>query len=174
MKAWQKRRLTGSTTGCCSNKDTCIQDKQRVRQPAVRYTQQNITKKEQIYTHRHTSMHVGMYDCMRSESESELGSQLSGILRKANKHAWMLVCVCVCMCLCGVRANQRHTRHHRSSRVCEWSLHVCARACACWHYFANISTVSVCLPVHTVTQKHTHTSNTKILNIKTQILVKYW
>jgi hypothetical protein len=28
-------------------------------------------------------MHVGMYDCMRSESESELGNKLSGILRKA-------------------------------------------------------------------------------------------
>jgi hypothetical protein len=25
-----------------------------------------------IYIHTHTSMHVGMYDCMRSESESEL------------------------------------------------------------------------------------------------------
>jgi hypothetical protein len=32
-------------------------------------------------------MHNGMYDCMRSESESELGNQLSGILRKANKKA---------------------------------------------------------------------------------------
>ena len=25
-------------------------------------------------------MHVGMYDCMRSESESELGNQRSGML----------------------------------------------------------------------------------------------
>jgi hypothetical protein len=28
--------------------------------------------------------------------------------------------------------------------------------CAGWYYFANLSTVSVCLPVHTVTKK-THT-----------------
>ncbi len=36
------------------------------------------------------------------------------------------------------------------------SLRVCARVCA-GSYFANLSTVSVCLPVHTVTQTHTHT-----------------
>ena len=37
----------------------------------------------------------------------------------------------------------------------------CARMC--WYYFANLFTVSVGLPVHTVTQKksHTHISNTK-------------
>jgi hypothetical protein len=42
-----------------------------------------------IYMHkqRHTRMNVGVYDCMRSDSESELGHQLSGILREANKHA---------------------------------------------------------------------------------------
>jgi hypothetical protein len=34
-------------------------------------------------------MHVGRYDCKRSESESELDNQLSGILRKENKqHAY--------------------------------------------------------------------------------------
>jgi hypothetical protein len=40
----------------------------------------------------------------------------------------------------------------------------CVRArvpSVCWYYFANLSTVSVCLPVHTVTQTLTHTSNTK-------------
>jgi hypothetical protein len=39
----------------------------------------------------------------------------------------------------------------------------CARVCVCWYYFTNLCTVSVCLPVHTVTQthRHTHTSNTK-------------
>ena len=58
------------------------------------------------------------------------------------------------MCVWGARANQRHTRHHRSSSVCEWSLHVCTRMC--WYYFADLSTVSLHLPVHTVTQ-NTHT-----------------
>jgi hypothetical protein len=30
-------------------------------------------------------MQVGMYDCMMSESESELGNQLSGTLQKSSK-----------------------------------------------------------------------------------------
>jgi hypothetical protein len=30
-----------------------------------------------MYTHAHTSMNVVRYDCKRSESESELGNQLS-------------------------------------------------------------------------------------------------
>jgi hypothetical protein len=38
---------------------------------------------------------------------------------------------------------------------------VCARVCVCWYYFAHLSPVSVCLPVHTVTKKqHTNTTNT--------------
>ncbi len=93
-----------------------------------------------------------------SESESELGHQLSSILR--SKQTNMHTCVSVFVCVWGARVNQRHTRHHRSSRVCAWFLHVRAR----WHYFANLSTVSVCLPVHTVTHDcvcvfmcHTHT-----------------
>ncbi len=38
---------------------------------------------------------------------------------------------------------------------------VCVCVCVCWYYFANLWTVSVCLPVHTVTQKHTHTQATR-------------
>ena len=37
-------------------------------------------------------MHVGVYDCMRSESESKLCHQLSGILRKASNQTFILVC----------------------------------------------------------------------------------
>ncbi len=79
---------------------------------------------------------------------------------RTNMHS---LCVSVGMCVCGARANQRHTRHHRSSRVCEWCLHVCASACAFWYYLANASTVSVCLTVclQVHTKTHTHTSNTK-------------
>jgi hypothetical protein len=47
-----------------------------------------------------------------------------------------------------------------TSRVCQWSLHVRARACVCWYYFV-ISLLRLfvyrCTPWH----KHTHTSNTK-------------
>jgi hypothetical protein len=39
MKARQKRRLAGPTTGCCPNKASCIDEKQRVRPPAARTTQ---------------------------------------------------------------------------------------------------------------------------------------
>jgi hypothetical protein len=44
-------------------------------------------------------MHVDMYDCMRSESESELDNQLSGILRKASKQTCILVCLCMYVCI---------------------------------------------------------------------------
>ena len=75
------------------------------------------------------------------------------------------VCVCVCMCVWGARATQRHTRHHRCSRVCEWSLHVCTCARVCWST-GTISLISLlclfvcrCTPWHKHT--HTHASNTK-------------
>jgi hypothetical protein len=35
----------------------------------------------------------------------------------------------LCIIVWGSRANQRHTPHHRSSRVCEWSLNVRERVC---------------------------------------------
>jgi hypothetical protein len=100
MKARQKCRLAGPTTGCWTNQLSCIEEKQRVRQTAVRYTQ----KRKQTHTHTHTHTHTvththththfraRMYDCLRSESKS--GERIR-------------------------RANQRHTRHHRSSRVCQ-------------------------------------------------------
>ncbi len=88
MKARQKRRVAGPTTGCCTNKDTCIEEKQRVRQ-----------KNCQVYSERQTNLFI--YPRIHAQ-----------------------VCMFVCMIVWGARANQRHTRHHRSSRVCEWSLHV--------------------------------------------------
>ena len=71
MKARQKCRLAGPTTGCWTTQETCIEEKQRVRQTAVVYTLKNQTNKKQIYVYKHThSMYVCMHDCMRSESES--------------------------------------------------------------------------------------------------------
>jgi hypothetical protein len=72
MKARQKCPMAGPTTGYGAIQATCIEEKQRVRQPTVRYAQ----KRTNIYIHTQTSMHVDMYDCMRSESESESGRQL--------------------------------------------------------------------------------------------------
>jgi hypothetical protein len=39
MKARQKRQIPGRTTDCSANKAACIEEKQRVRQPAVMYTE---------------------------------------------------------------------------------------------------------------------------------------
>jgi hypothetical protein len=56
MKARQKRRVAGSTTDCCSNQSSCIEEKQRLRQPAVRYTQ-----KKNIYLHTNTHKYACLY-----------------------------------------------------------------------------------------------------------------
>ncbi len=53
-------------------------------------------------------MHAGMYDCMRSDSESELANHLSGILRKANKQTNVPVCLCMYVC---VRSESESASH---------------------------------------------------------------
>ncbi len=163
MKARQKLRLAGPTTGCCPKQAPCSDEKQRVRQPAVRDTQKNKQKKEQICTYTHTNMNVGMYARMRSESESELGHQLSAILRKSNNQTYILVCLCMYVCMRSESESASHSSPPQH-KVCEWSLHVHARACVFRHYFANLTTLSVCLPVHTLTRTHTDTQAT----LKTQ------
>jgi hypothetical protein len=50
MKARQKRRVAGPTTGSWTNKAPCSDEKQRVKHPAARYTQNKKQKNEQIYT----------------------------------------------------------------------------------------------------------------------------
>jgi hypothetical protein len=72
IKARQKCRMAGPTTGCLTKKDSCIEEKQRDRQTAVRYTQKSKqTTYLHIRTHTHTQCtHVCKYDCLRSESKS--------------------------------------------------------------------------------------------------------
>jgi hypothetical protein len=50
-----------------------------------------------------------MYDCMRSESESELGNKLSGIPRKANEQICILVCLCMYMFMRSESASASHS-----------------------------------------------------------------
>ena len=113
----------------------------------------------------HTRMHAGMHDCMRSESESELGTQLSGILNKTNKQTNMHDCVSVYACVYEERERISVTLVTTAAQACASDLCMCARARVCSYYFANLSTVSLHLPVHTLTQINTlsltHTSNTK-------------
>ncbi len=52
---------------------------------------------------------------------------------------------------------------------------MCTHARVCWYHFANLSTVSVCPPVHTVTQTdtHTHTQTTLKTHANTcQVLIE--
>ncbi len=106
-------------------------------------------------------MHVGMYDCMRYESESELGNQLSGVLTKANKQTCILVCLCKYMCMRSESESTLVTLVTTAAQECASDLCMCARVCVCWYYFTHLWTVSVCLQVHTVTQTHTHTQATR-------------
>ena len=117
-------------------------------------------KRTNTYMLTHTRMHAGMYDCMRRESESELGNQLSGILRKANKTN-MHTRVSVYVCVYEERERISVTLVTTAAQACESDLCMCARARVCSYYFANLSTVSVCLLVHTVTHTHTHTHTQK-------------
>ncbi len=65
MKARQKCRLERPKTGCWTNQASCIEEKQRVRQTAVVYTQKikQTRRKKYVYKHEH-SMYVCMYDVL--------------------------------------------------------------------------------------------------------------
>ena len=89
-----------------------------------------IKKRTNMYIHRHTSMHVGMYDCMRSESESELCNQLSRILRQENKQTCILVCLCMYMCVRSESESASHSSPPQLNGVRVVSACVCARLCA--------------------------------------------
>jgi hypothetical protein len=94
MKARQKGRVAGPSTGCRTNQATCLEEKQRVRQTAVRYTQKSKQTNICAYIHIHTSMHVCMHDCLRSESQSASHSsppQLKGV---------QVISACARACLC--------------------------------------------------------------------------
>ena len=68
-----------------------------------------------MYIHRHTSMHVGVYDCMRTENESELGNQLSG--RNAIKQKCMLVCLCMYMCMRSESESASHSSPPKHAHI---------------------------------------------------------
>ncbi len=143
---WQGRQLVVLQT-----KLPVSRRNRALRQAAVRCIQENKQKKN-------TDTEACMLLCMIVWARDRIRVRQTAV-RYTQKKKNMTTCVSVYVCVCGARANQRRTRHHRSSRVCEWCC-LNVRACVCWCYFANLSTVSVCLPVHTVTQTHTHTQAT--------------
>ncbi len=65
----------------------------------------------------------------RSESESELDNQLSGILRKANKQTCILVCLCMYVCMRRESESASHSSPPQLKGVRVIS--ACARARVC-------------------------------------------
>ncbi len=104
-------------------------------------------------------MHVGMYDCMRSDRirVRQPAVRYTQKSKQTNMHTRVSVYVCVHEERERISVTLVTTAAQgRASDLC-----MCARVC--WYHFAHLSTASVCLPVHAVTQTHTHThaSNTK-------------
>jgi hypothetical protein len=150
MKARQKHRETGPTTGCCPDEDTCIEQKQRVRQKAVMYSKKQ-TKKEQFCTYTDTKV--------RMLGESDVGKQLSGIHRKENEQTCIFVYLCMCTCMRSENESASHSSPPQLKGVRVIS--PCAHAGVCPGTILLISLL--CLFVgraHRDTKTHTHTSNT--------------
>ncbi len=102
-----------------------------------------------IHRHRHTSMHVGLHESMRSDSESEIVHQLSGILRKANKQTCILVCQCMYMC--------RRSKNESASHSSPPQLKGVRVISACVHTISLISLLGLSVCQCTPTLEHTHT-----------------
>jgi hypothetical protein len=58
-------------------------------------------------------------------------------------------------CMRSERESASHSSAPQLKAVSD--LYMCTHARVCWYHFVNLSTVSVCPPVHTVTQTHAHT-----------------
>jgi hypothetical protein len=119
---WHKHTHTHTHTQVTLKTRSC-------REYSGKQTKEQTNKRTNIYIHRHTGMRSGIYDCMRSDNESELANQLSAILRKANKQTCILVCLCMHVCMRSESESAAHSSPPQLSRVCEWSLHLHARAC---------------------------------------------
>ncbi len=148
MKARQRRPVAGPTTGWRTNQASCIEEKQRCRQPVVRNTPEN------------TSIHAGMYDCMRSESESELGNHLSGILRKTNKQTNVPVCLCMYVCMRSESESASHSSPPQLTGVRVISTFVCACVCAGTTSLISLLCLFICRCTLWHKNTHTHTQAT--------------
>jgi hypothetical protein len=102
MKVRQKCRLAGSTTGCWTKKESCIERRNRElgRELSSILRKANNNK---INTHKHTyrqCTYVCMYDCLKSESASHSSPpQLKGV-------RVISACAHACVLTVGVHANK--------------------------------------------------------------------
>jgi hypothetical protein len=79
-------------------------------------------------------------------------------IRKENKQTCILVCLSMYVCMRSESESVSHSSPPQLKGVRVISACVCVCARVCWYYYADLSTGSVSLPVHTVT--HTHTQAT--------------
>jgi hypothetical protein len=89
----------------------------------------------------------------RANQSLATGCQVYSKKKKRN----MYTCVSVYACVYAERERISVTLATTAAQVCPSDLCMCAHARLRWYYFANLSTASVCLPVHTVTQTNTRT-----------------
>ncbi len=118
-------------------------------------------QKKNKYVKEHT-LHVGMYDCMRSESKSESGNQLSGILRKSNKQTCILVCLLMYVCMRSESESAWRSSLPQLKGVRAISACVSARVRAGTISLISLLCLFVCrwTPWQAHRDKHTHTHAT--------------
>jgi hypothetical protein len=160
MNARQKWLVAGPTTGCWTNQATCIEEKQWVRQPAVRYTHKNKPKQNK-YINTHEHKYACWYVWLYEERQRIRVQQQAVRYTQKSKQTIMHACVSVYAYTYEERERISVTLVTTAAQGFASDLCMCASACECWYYFANLSTLSVCLPVHTVAQTHTHTQATQ-------------
>ncbi len=104
------------------------------------------------------SMHAGLYDCMRSDSESALGNQTScQVYSKNYQTKCILVCPCMYVCTWSESESASHSSppQLKGLRV----ISACARAFGLELFPESL--YCVCLSAGAHRDTNTHTSNTK-------------
>jgi hypothetical protein len=158
MKARKKRRVPGQTTGYWTKQAPFIEEKQRVRQSAVRYTDKNNPKQNKNIhtpTHKYACWCVWLHEERQRIRVRQVYSE-----KQTNRHAFL--CVCVCICVQGERISV--TLVTTAAQACPSDLCMCVCVCA-----GTISLISVlcllvcrctrCTPWHVNT--HTHKQHWK-------------
>ena len=125
-------------------------------------------KQKNKYIHTQTRKYACWYVCLYEERERIRVRQPAVRYTQQNTQTNMHTCVSVYVHVYAERGWISVTLVTTAAQACASDRWICARALVCSYYFANLSTVSLHLPVHTVTQNthththtHTHTSNTK-------------
>jgi hypothetical protein len=114
MKTRQKRPVAGPTTGCCANQASCIEEKQRVRQPAVRSPHEKKPKKEQIYTYTHTQvrMLVSAVRYTQKNKQTNIHTCVSVYACVYEERERIRVTLVYCVCLSAGAHRDTHTHTH--------------------------------------------------------------